>query len=60
MKRGTDILCTNPDCLAPLDEVDTDHGPQMVCADCGRREAAAGPTVIYQLGDVREPRRQAS
>ncbi|MGW4774202.1 hypothetical protein ACWEO2_39940 [Nocardia sp. NPDC004278] len=60
MKRGTDILCANPNCLAPMDEVDTDAGPQMVCADCGRRESAADSAVIYQLGDLRRLRRRAS
>ncbi|MGY5210032.1 hypothetical protein [Nocardia gipuzkoensis] len=61
MKRRTDLLCmATPDCLAPLDEIDDDHGTMLVCGDCGQQEHTGEPAPIYQLADLRRDRQRAS
>ncbi|WP_157129294.1 hypothetical protein [Nocardia amamiensis] len=56
--RHTDLLCiATPGCLAPLDELDDDHGDiTLVCGDCGQQEHTGEPAVIYQLAELRERR----
>ncbi|MEU2043618.1 hypothetical protein [Nocardia niwae] len=54
MKRRTDLLCTStPGCLAPLDEIDDDHGTALVCGDCGQQERIGEPASICQLAERR-------
>lgn len=57
MKRRTDLLCmATPGCLAPLDEIDDDHGTTLICSDCGQQEHTGESATVYQLAELRERR----